>query len=240
MSLGNRSLRRTLTAPFHAANWRALVGMTRTYPPRYLPGIMWRYLSGHGRYPMIARVRTPLGTVRPSLYSYDDLLTLNEVFARRDYAVPYDPYVVVDIGANIGFTALYFLTRNPHTHVYCVEPNPANVVRLRGTLAQFRDRYTLIEAAATIGGTTVVTLWVEPSGRYGSTARRDQTDYVTVPARSLRSILDEVIVNWDRIDLLKIDTEGTEEVLISSISTAHRAHVARILYENKDGKIVGL
>jgi hypothetical protein len=48
-----------------------------------------------------------VGLVRIKLYSRHDLLTLNEVFFRRDYgSLDGIAPVVVDVGANIGITSL--------------------------------------------------------------------------------------------------------------------------------------
>src|SRR5688572_9903353 len=102
-----------------------------------------RYTFGTGRYPVQIPVRTPLGWLSPTLYSHHDLLTLNEIFCRLDYAVGPTPRVVVDVGSNIGLSALYFLTRDPSVRCYLFEPVPQNVERLRGNLAGFEERFTL-------------------------------------------------------------------------------------------------
>ncbi len=46
--------------------------------------------------------------------------------------------VVVDIGSNIGISALYFLTRNPACRCWLYEPVPRNVERLRANLRRLR------------------------------------------------------------------------------------------------------
>src|SRR5262245_917624 len=95
----------------------------------------WRYLSGRGDYPWRCAVRTPLGVVAPRTYSHHDVVTVTEVFCRHDYESPDDVRVVVDVGSNIGISALYFLTRNPHVRCHLYEPVGRNVARLRENLA---------------------------------------------------------------------------------------------------------
>ena len=102
--LGGRAVGTIVRAPLRADHYRALLGMIRSYP-KPLDGLR-RYLGKSGSYPCRFRVRTPLGVVAPKLYSSDDMRTLNEVFCRGDYRVGRRVLVAVDIGSNIGISAL--------------------------------------------------------------------------------------------------------------------------------------
>ena len=139
--LANRSRSRVLAAPFQRRHYRALRNMALVYPR--FPQNLARYVFERGWYPYTCAVRTPLGVQRPVLYSHHDLLTLNEVFCREDYRAPRDVRVVVDLGANIGLSALYFLTRNPAVRCHLCEPNPTNVERMRRNLAPFARRISV-------------------------------------------------------------------------------------------------
>jgi hypothetical protein len=86
--------------------------MYRNYPD--FTENLKRYLTARGEYPYSIRIKTPTGTIRPTLYTHDDILTVNEIFCREDYAADERVNVAVDVGSNIGISALYFLTRN-HT-----------------------------------------------------------------------------------------------------------------------------
>ena len=126
--------------------------------------LSYRYLFNAGGYPHRATVKTPLGPVDVMLYSSHDLLTLNEIFCRLDYVAIPGTRVVVDIGSNIGISALYFLTRAENVFCHLFEPVPANVERLRKNLARFEGRYALGEAAvAEFTGSSAFA--VEPTGR---------------------------------------------------------------------------
>jgi FkbM family methyltransferase len=211
-----------LLAPWQPRHWRSIRQALRDIHPavRFLA----RYVSQRGSYPWTVQVDTPLGRVQVTMYSRHDLLTVNEVFCRRDYGVP-DGSVIVDIGANIGISALYFLTRNPACQVWCYEPNPRNVERLRHNLAPYLDRVIVTQAAVgpERGRRGFV---VEPTGRYGrladdgGEAAADQVDVVTVS-----DVLDEV---GQSIDFVKIDTEGTEPALVAELT----GKVAAIAWEN--------
>jgi hypothetical protein len=94
-----------------------------------------RYFTDSGDYPTTARVRTPLGVVAPSAYTHHDIWMINEVFCPLDYKLPVSARVVVDIGSNIGISALYLLTRGPEVRCHLFEPDPRNADRLEHNLA---------------------------------------------------------------------------------------------------------
>jgi FkbM family methyltransferase len=230
MQIGGRDVGTVLRAPLQRGHRRALVTMPRVYRRQDLPEVTRRFMFGRGTYPWAPSVRTPIGVVRPQLDRHDDLLTVNEIFARQDYEAPETLRVAVDVGANIGIASLYFLTRNATSKVYCVEPDPKNIARLPRTLAGFEGRYELQEvAAAACDGEA--TFYVEPSGRYGGFEQGWKSESITVPTRSFASLLDDVLAREERIDVLKVDTEGSEEALVSSIPAHQLDRIDRIYYE---------
>jgi FkbM family methyltransferase len=211
-----------LAAPFRPASWRSLFGQLRVVSPG--PSSLYRYVTQHGQYPWSVAVRTPLGRRRVELESRHDLLTVNEVFCRQDYG-RCDGRVFVDIGANIGVAALYFLTRRPDTRVHCYEPDPRNVARLRRTLAGFEDRYVLHEVAVSVRSESV-RFFTEETGRYG---RIDDDGDLQVDAVGIIDLLTEVVALEGSVDLLKVDTEGTEPELVAAIPA--ELHVRRVYWE---------
>jgi FkbM family methyltransferase len=188
-----------------------------------------RYLSGTGRYPWDVAVRTPLGTVTPRLFNRMDLLTLNEIFCRLDYPLDEQPKVIVDLGSNVGLSALYFLTRNQQSRCYLFEPVPENLARLKQNLRSFQDRYVLDPTAvADVDGT--VDFGVEPTGRYGGIGVKTGRS-IQVRCRSINAVLEEVLRREDRVDLLKIDTEGAEERTLVAIEPALLDRIGAIYAE---------
>jgi FkbM family methyltransferase len=235
MNLGNRGRRAVLLAPFRGAHYRALLGMVARYPD--LRDSARRYLTGRGEYPHQIRIRTPIGVVRPTLFSSHDISTVNEVFCRGVYRTGDSLGVVVDIGANIGVSALYFLAENPAARAYLFEPVPRNVERLRLNLSGFEHRYRLEEAAVSLqdGEATFAT---EASGRYGTLRVEKPSQWertqITVRTREINSVLRDVLEREQRIDLLKIDTEGTEPELVAAIRPELLARIASIVYESDE------
>ncbi|MDQ4039109.1 MAG: FkbM family methyltransferase [Actinomycetota bacterium] len=231
MRLRDRAVARVAMAPLQLRHWAALARMITTYErPR---AAIRRYLSNSGAYPWKPAIRTPTGVIRPGLRDYHDLLTVNEVFCRRDYGHGRDLEVVVDIGANIGLAALFFLTRDRSCRVYCFEPDPANSDVLRETLSGLEDRYSLIERAVTPQPSAHVGF--VPQGRYGRFAQAGE-DAVEVPAIGMAEAIQEVLTGEPRVDLVKIDTEGSELKLVEALrSHSVMAKVGSVVYEDNDG-----
>jgi FkbM family methyltransferase len=208
-------------------NYRALARMARRYP-RFLASVP-RYFLLRGDYPVRWAVRTPAGVVAPTLHHPHDFLTLNEVFCREDYPVPPPGGVVVDIGSNIGISALWFLTRDPGVRVHCFEPVPANVARLHGNLAGQEGRYELTEAAVDAQAGPV-SFGVEPSGRYGGIGA-DFEEQIEVDCLAIADVLDAVLEREPRIDVLKLDTEGAELRTLQAIRADQLARISAIVFE---------
>ena len=174
-----------------------------------------RYISNGGRYPADITVRTPMGPLTLTTWSSDDVQTINEIFLRGDYRVPQDGPVVVDFGSNIGISAAWFLTRLADAMVYCYEPVPSNIARLKQNLARFGDRAQLAETAVgTENG--LVQFGCEPTGRYGGVGR-DTGQWIEVPCADSNEVLAAIIAKHGRINTLKIDIETLESAVTSRI-----------------------
>ena len=187
--LGDRSLGFVLENAARPANYRALAAA----PLRYGQPIdaLSRYFLGRGEYPAEIEVRTPTGVLRPTVYSAHDAITVHEMFCRQDYAAGPDLGAVVDIGSNIGLSALYFLSRNRTSRCYLFEPVPANVERLKANLAAFEDRWVL-EQAAVADRTGTLPFMTEPTGRYGGLGL-EGGEQITVEVRHIDDVLRSVL-----------------------------------------------
>jgi FkbM family methyltransferase len=188
-----------------------------------------RYMGSRGSYPTSFQVRTPTGNVPLTAYTPDDVLTINEIFFRGDYGTEVNDRVVVDFGSNIGVSATYFLSSNRGAFVYCYEPVPQNVGRLRQQLEAFPDRYQIEEVAVAPQDGPVTFMW-EPTGRYGGIGMANG-EPMTVTGMDSNSILERVIAERGQIDLLKIDIESLEFETVSRIPEYMARKIKRVIAE---------
>lgn len=137
-----------------------------------------------------------------------DFNILYEIFWQQAYHLPQLQGgafgTVVDIGANVGLAALYFMEKFPVTRLVCVEPEPANFQvlqrNLHGTIA------VAVQAAldATDG-----TVKIDSSPQAYNARVSAATGTVEVAAISMPSLLQSQQLDW--VDLLKIDIEDYEQ-----------------------------
>jgi FkbM family methyltransferase len=188
-----------------------------------------RYLLRRGAYPERIALRTPIGDIELSLYSHDDILTVNEIFCRQDYPATEEDRVFVDFGSNIGVSAAYFLTRGSAGFAYLYEPVPRNVARLRDNLAFLEGRFALEETAVG-SGAGVVRFGIEKTGRYGGIGVQTG-QAIEVCCLDSNDVLRTIIARHGRIDVLKVDIEGLEGEVVRRIPTELRPKIHRIYAE---------
>jgi len=225
--LGGRPARLIAKSIVEPEQYIALARMVRRYPA--FPRVVKRYVLGGGRYPYACRVRAPTGTVAPVVHSHHDIFTVHEIFGREDYRAGPGLGVTVDIGSNIGISALYFLTRNRTSRCYLYEPVPRNVERLRENLAAYEERYELQEVAVAARG-GMVEFTIEPTGRYGGIGVAGSSQ-IRVPCRAVADVVGEVLAREGAIDLLKVDSEGSELETICAIPGEQLARIRTICFE---------
>jgi FkbM family methyltransferase len=225
--IGGRSPATVFNALIGVQHYRAALKAFAVYnnPPIQLRN----YLLACGSYPAEIRLRTPVGPISPTLYSSHDLLTVNEIFCREDYAASSDTKVVVDIGSNIGISVMYFLSRNKSAVCYGFEPLPENIDRLRHNTRHISSRVEISTAAvADFSGTAA--FGVEPTGRYcGLGLQLEST--ITVETVHINDVLENVLSKHQTIDILKLDTEGAEIRTVAAIDQRFLKRIHRIYFE---------
>ncbi len=79
-----------------------------------------------------------------------DIQVFRQVFIEEQYGCVmgvHDAKLIVDCGANVGYSAAYFLSRFPNAHVIAVEPDPDNFRVMLRNVSRFQDRVTAIRSA---------------------------------------------------------------------------------------------
>ncbi len=225
--LGNRGIKQILEAAFGKQHYIVIINMAKNYVD-FLENTT-RYLTGNGNYPYDIKIRTPTGIVEPRLYSHHDILTVNEIFCRLDYLADENIKTVVDLGSNIGISAMYFLSRNREAKCYLYEPDKNNIAKLKNNLLKFEERYYLCEKAVSYESGQFE-FGVEPTGRYGGIGVNTK-DKIIVDCLEINNIIKEVLCKEQFIDILKIDTEGVEEKTVETIDVDLLKRIRRIYLE---------
>jgi 31-O-methyltransferase len=99
----------------------------------------------------LRNLRLPNGLTVTQVNPWETLALYEEIFVRRCYArrrvVPPSRGVIVDVGANIGLTTLFFHRESPDASIISIEPAPAPRQALMANIRRHRIRAQVIEAA---------------------------------------------------------------------------------------------
>jgi FkbM family methyltransferase len=163
------------------------------------------------------RYPEPIGHVRLHLRANNgaDAFVHSEVFENQYYRMPLHPApaTILDLGANIGLSAIYFARCYPESRIACVEPMPGNLKLLVRNLKENAVDAEVIAAA--IDAKDGVVAMEHGAADYGHKIAMATPSGVSleVASVSVSSILRRL--GWDRISLLKVDIEGHEAALFA-------------------------
>lgn len=149
-----------------------------------------------------------------------------------DWLPRHSPKTILDLGANIGATARYFLENIAGSRVIALEPDEGNHELLAANLAPFGDRAQAQHAAVWSRDTQVKVVRGEflDGSEWTYQAKEHPDDSLpSVPAKSVPTIMEEA--GLDTVDLLKIDIEGGELELFGNGSTEWLRRVKNISIE---------
>jgi FkbM family methyltransferase len=141
----------------------------------------------------------------------------DEVFLRQDYRcdlnVP-DP-IIVDCGANIGFSVLYLKILYPEARIHAFEADPRIARVLEQNVATNGLRDVIVHSAALTDREGEIAFYVEPPGGLRSSLRADRggTERLIVRAERLSATL----TSLERVDLVKMDVEGAEWEILADL-----------------------
>ncbi|RZJ99929.1 MAG: FkbM family methyltransferase [Flavobacterium sp.] len=147
---------------------------------------------------------------------YELLHTYREIFEREIYRFSSNKPspVIIDCGANIGLSVLYYKELFPAAQVIAFEPDQSNFHLLERNVAQNHlNDVTLYQKAVWIADQIISFSANETEASHIVT---DKNTGVTVPAIRFRDFL----TRFDEIDFLKIDIEGAEWEVIRDCATS--------------------
>lgn len=156
-------------------------------------------------HPMHLRMRTT------DVSLYEEII----VNAEYEFESGREPSVVIDAGANIGLTSVYFANRYPRAKIIAIEPEASNFAML----SKNAERYPNIVPvqAALWKDDAMVNLSDPGSGNWGF--QTEERKNGSASGSEVRGVTIDTLMRehgLDRIDILKIDIEGSEKEVFES------------------------
>lgn len=143
-----------------------------------------------------------------------DVPILFEVFVKQPYQLPpaweKEIRTIIDLGANVGFTSLFFACGMPSVQrILAVEPSPKNVNLLEQNLLGRKNIQLVPKAVSAVEQL----LFLQTNGLAINHALTEQ-EGIPIETTSVANLMRDY--HFDHIDLLKIDIEGHEETLFEA------------------------
>jgi FkbM family methyltransferase len=151
-------------------------------------------------------------------FQTSDQCVYKEVVLDKDYEfdLGFTPKIIVDVGANIGLSAIFFANRYPSAKIVAIEPEDSNFAMLERNVRGYKQITPIHAAIWTNEGIIHLSTPTEERGhwdKWGITVSEDGRGQ-EVRAVSLRYLMGQL--NLPKIDLLKMDVEGSEIEIFST------------------------
>lgn len=162
-----------------------------------------------------------------------DVYSFEDIFAHQAYKmdISFQPKVILDCGANVGHAAVYFANQFPEAFILAIEPDEQNVSIIEKNIVTYQNVKCLQSA-----------IWNKPSFlkienesasswafRVSETTQDEPKAFQATSIQSLCSTY-----NIDKIDILKMDIEGSEAFVFDDKSSEWLAKTSFLIIELHD------
>jgi FkbM family methyltransferase len=138
-----------------------------------------------------------------------------QVFLNREYSIQYDfePKVILDCGANVGFASVFFKNQFPHSKIIAIEPDHDNFEMLQQNTQRYSDVFC-VKGAIWNKNTNLI---IKDQGLGSWGFMMEESSIPTQDSIKVYTI-DQLMKQFGiaQIDVLKIDIEGSEMQLFES------------------------
>jgi FkbM family methyltransferase len=153
-----------------------------------------------------------------------DIPTYKQIFIKEDYnfLVEKQPETIVDAGANIGLSSIYFANKYPDAKIIALEPEQSNFELLKRNVAPYSH---IIPVQAAVWNKNEEIHLIDPGlGKWGFMTEMKLTTE-KLPGKICHPVMamtiDKIMKDYAlaKIDILKIDIEGAEREVFSDTSS---------------------
>ena len=143
-----------------------------------------------------------------------DIPTYKQVFLDEEYKFKpsYAPSMIIDAGANIGLSSIYFSNIYPHAKIIAMEPENSNFALLEKNIKGYPN---IIPVRAALWGENSTVEVVDPGlGKYGFQTKECNEIKSDLVLNKIQGITVSMLLKEyevEKIDILKIDIEGAEK-----------------------------
>ncbi|WP_295895203.1 FkbM family methyltransferase [uncultured Bartonella sp.] len=169
-----------------------------------------------------------------------DIRVFKQIFVDNEYDslnLPETAKTIIDLGANIGLSALFFIKKYPDASIVAVEPDAVNFSIMEKNLKKFSESISFLQAA--IWPTDGEVSLVEEDDNHASlgawgyrTEASNGNSTLSVKALSIPTIMKQYDMEF--VDILKVDIEGAEYELFEKNYEDWIDKVGLIIIETHD------
>ena len=182
--------------------------------------------------------------------SSSDMILIYEILLQSKYKSEYffpdilNPKVIFDIGGNIGITSIYLASIFPDATIYTFEPLPDNFEILKKNIQKYKNIEAFNIGLGSKNGTFKVYL-TNDSENFGGFSFYTDTDtyssdtFISCEVENVNEVIEKLQIKT--IDLIKIDTEGSEYDILMAIKENFLRQTKWItgdLHGNKDFELL--
>ena len=147
-----------------------------------------------------------------------DVSIYKQIFIDQEYncILKKSPEIIVDAGANIGLSAIYFAKKYPKSKILAIEPEINNFNLLKENTAKYKN---IVPIQAALWNKNTKISIANPEG--SSCAFITKEDKNSKKSNKVQAItVDKIIKDYKlkQIDILKIDIEGAEKEVFEDTS----------------------
>jgi len=140
------------------------------------------------------------------------------IFRGKDYPIfrlpDFSPKIIIDVGANVGATALYFHASFPGAYIYCYEPSSRNYIYLKENTKYFGNIKTFPYGLYNRPCQRLIYFGKDQSAQ-DSIVKNNETSEKGEMIQLVKASEEIVKRKINQISILKLDTEGCEVSILN-------------------------